>query len=53
MTVDGKPVVINGEGGDGLVAGGFPVTIGGPATTPAVGGIEDKECNNVCSATRK
>ena len=29
LTVEGEPIVINGEGGDGLVAGGFPVTFGG------------------------
>ena len=39
LTVGGESIVINGEGGDGLVAGAFPVTIGGPATTPIVGGV--------------
>ena len=37
LTVDGEPIVVNGEGGQGLVAGAFPVVVGAPVATQQAG----------------
>ena len=39
LLVDGVPVIVNGEGGQGLTAGGFPLVIGATDSGVGVGGV--------------